>query len=359
MKKETGGITLKKLGWVLALAIIISLSDVGFFLTGPAEKVKQGQSNLPKESSEAVPVQGKDKNPDKFTNLGLLIGKTEEEIKSIMGEPVRKEPSAYGYEWQVYDGTGQYIMIGIENNEAVTAFAAGSDAPVKPFDIGQSASDIRKTAVHKTERTVTVDGTEYQILLTENDLKTKPLLQIGPDVWMQLYIDTFTDSLSSVRYLNARTLVKQKPYEMAYRGKLEETKKLEPKIWTRVEKGEAQQIFDLTNVIRHRHGLAEVKWSSEAARVAYLHSKDMHVNEYFSHQSLDEKDLGDRLTAGGVAFQLAGENIAARYVDAMDAVEGWLNSEGHRKTLLSEDFTHLGAGVYQLYYTQNFIKSWD
>ncbi|MFB4475823.1 CAP domain-containing protein, partial [Oceanobacillus caeni] len=30
-------------------------------------------------------------------------------------------------------------------------------------------------------------------------------------------------------------------------------------------------------------------------------------------------------------------------------------SEGHREALLSEDYTHIGVGVYRLYYTQNFL----
>jgi uncharacterized protein YkwD len=63
------------------------------------------------------------------------------------------------------------------------------------------------------------------------------------------------------------------------------------------------------------------------------------------------------LTAANVPFQMAGENIAAHYVDGPAVVEGWLNSKGHRESLLSGDFTHLGVGVYQKYYTQNFIRN--
>ena len=46
-------------------------------------------------------------------------------------------------------------------------------------------------------------------------------------------------------------------------------------------------------------------------------------------------------------YQLAGENIAAQYMDGPSAVEGWLNSEGHRESLLESKFTHIGVGVYQ------------
>ncbi|MEK1830243.1 CAP domain-containing protein [Priestia megaterium] len=52
---------------------------------------------------------------------------------------------------------------------------------------------------------------------------------------------------------------------------------------------------------------------------------------------------------------MAGENIASNYQDGIAAVEGWLNSEGHRKALLNKEFTRLGVGVYEKYYTQNFI----
>ncbi|WP_373370355.1 CAP domain-containing protein [Alkalicoccobacillus plakortidis] len=50
-----------------------------------------------------------------------------------------------------------------------------------------------------------------------------------------------------------------------------------------------------------------------------------------------------------------GENIALNYVDGAAAVEGWLNSEGHRVNLLHEGFTELGVGVYEKSFTQNFL----
>ncbi len=79
------------------------------------------------------------------------------------------------------------------------------------------------------------------------------------------------------------------------------------------------------------------------------HSEDMKENNYFSHVSKKYGSLKDRLEEGHVDFQQAGENIAYNYVDGPAAVEGWLNSEGHRKALLNSDYTHLGVG---------FIKRW-
>ena len=64
----------------------------------------------------------------------------------------------------------------------------------------------------------------------------------------------------------------------------------------------------------------------------------------------------ERLNLEEIAYSAAGENIAWNYMDAPDAHEGWLNSMGHRKNVFKKEFTHLGVGVVEKYYTQNFIK---
>jgi uncharacterized protein YkwD len=178
------------------------------------------------------------------------------------------------------------------------------------------------------------------------------------DVYVQLYFDDFEKTLSSIRYLNAETLIKQRPYELVYRGPLLDPKELSAKEWSLVEEGTEKQIIDFTNIIRNRFNLPPVEWDEETATVAYLHSKDMREANYFSHTSPTTGSLSDRLISGNVPFSYAGENIAAQYVDGVASVEGWLNSEGHRKTLLNERFTHLGVGVNEKYYTQNFIETW-
>ena len=82
----------------------------------------------------------------------------------------------------------------------------------------------------------------------------------------------------------------------------------------------------------------------------------MAENNDFSHTSKKYGDLTNRLKTAEVAYLAAGENIAANYTDGPAVVVGWLNSKGHRETLLNKDYTHLGVGVYQKYYTQNFIQ---
>jgi uncharacterized protein YkwD len=154
-------------------------------------------------------------------------------------------------------------------------------------------------------------------------------------------------------------LIRQRPYSVSYRGSLPERPVFSEEDWSKIEDGNAKQIFDFTNIIRARHGLDPFEWDEKVADVAYFHSMDMSKNEYFSHTSPTYGELSERFTSGEVPFMLAGENIAAKYIDGLASVEGWLNSEGHRVNLLHEEFTHLGVGVYQEYYTQNFMTPWQ
>jgi uncharacterized protein YkwD len=58
----------------------------------------------------------------------------------------------------------------------------------------------------------------------------------------------------------------------------------------------------------------------------------------------------------GITYASAGENIAYGYGNDILVMDGWINSAGHRQNLLYDHFTHLGVGVYDGYYTQNFYS---
>lgn len=287
-----------------------------------------------------------------------LIGKDSKKVLELFGKPVRIDQSEYDYEWWIYnEPIEKYCQIGIENGKVVTVFVMGDQIDITPFKIGGSVRSLQSIVDINEEVDFEVDQNLYQFELTEEELATVPLVRYK-DFFAQIYIDQFSDKVSSIRFLDGKTLVKMRPYALVYRGKLLSSEELDRDLLSIVEKGKEQQIFDMTNVIRIRNGLTPVEWDQATADVAYSHSKEMHDEKYFSHVSPNHGDLTNRLLNGGVTFLAAGENIAARYVDAISVVEGWQNSEGHRTTLLHKEFTHLGVGVYGDYYTQNFIKAW-
>jgi uncharacterized protein YkwD len=291
--------------------------------------------------------------------VASLLGKDIDGLKKILGNPSRVDLSAYGFHWWIFNNDpDQYIQAGVLNDRVVTAYGIGPKVDVLPFKIGQPIEEIFSMNVIEPEVTFEYNGSSYKFELSEQDMNTRPVIKMG-DYFVQLYIDKFTSSVSSIRYMDKETIIKQRPYEMVYRGTLIEPPVLSEGDWVRIEAGLEKQILDITNAIRSRHELQLLEWDEKTAEVAYAHSKDMAIEDYFSHESEKYGDLSERLKAADILYEVAGENIAANYTDAPAVVEGWLNSESHREALLNEDFSHLGVGVYQKHYTQNFLKMWN
>ena len=121
----------------------------------------------------------------------------------------------------------------------------------------------------------------------------------------------------------------------------------------------AVAVLDLVNVERQKAGLDPLAWDDGAAEVAYAHSVDMDVRDFFAHTNPDGLEPWDRLSAAGVAWSTAGENIARGYDTPEDVVAGWMSSPGHRDNILRASFRRLGVGVHQgssTWWTQLFYS---
>ncbi|CAM5211490.1 hypothetical protein UACE39S_06711 [Ureibacillus acetophenoni] len=118
-------------------------------------------------------------------------------------------------------------------------------------------------------------------------------------------------------------------------------------------------IFDITNSYRQNFGLHSLKWNEKVANTAYQHSKDMFINDYFSHTNQKGQDPFSRIMENGIEYSFAGENIAYGFTNGIMAAEAWMNSVNHRETILNKNFTHLGVGSHSWYYTQNFITPFN
>lgn len=294
-----------------------------------------------------------------FDYEGIIawMGKSEQEIIEYYGEPSRRDLSPYNYEWLIYHDEDYYIQIAIKDYTVVSLFTNDENADIGKIKIGDSYETVQGHFQFDRTIPLRLGASTYQFELNDEELSMRPLIKYG-NIWMQLYFDVVSDELSSVRIIDGETLLLQRPYSLMYRGELPEIANISDENWQEIQEGSALQIFDLTNMIRKKHGLSPLQWDEKTAAVAYAHSKDMYENNYFSHTSPDNGELQDRLEDEQIVFQYAGENIAAKYVDSIAAVEGWLNSEGHRVNLLNEQFTHIGIGVYRDYYTQNFVTPW-
>lgn len=129
------------------------------------------------------------------------------------------------------------------------------------------------------------------------------------------------------------------------------------------------KIFTLINTERTSRGLEALTRRSDLDQVARRHSEDMRDRDFFSHENPDGQNSSARITAAGITWSATGENIAYSMGQstgrAENAVEGWMNSAGHKANILDENdlgFTQTGVGVsfeestLTYHYTQVFIK---
>ncbi|WP_404449764.1 SafA/ExsA family spore coat assembly protein [Sutcliffiella horikoshii] len=131
------------------------------------------------------------------------------------------------------------------------------------------------------------------------------------------------------------------------------------------EKGEGQtqeeQVAKLVNQERAKYGLKPLKLNWELSRVARYKSQDMIDKRYFSHTSPTYGSPFDMMRNFGISYRTAGENIAAGQKTPQEVMNAWMNSEGHRKNILSSQYTEIGVGYakggqYGHYWTQMFIS---
>lgn len=153
--------------------------------------------------------------------------------------------------------------------------------------------------------------------------------------------------------------------------------------------GLASAIHALINGERRENGLRPLEWDPQLARIALSHSRDMAERGYFGHESPEGEDFADRYERYGYTKKTAleggilvgGENLfmynvvnsysydletgevnGYRFNSLEDlaraAVDGWMDSPGHRENVLTP-FAREGIGVFvtdggEVYITENF-----
>ncbi|MBQ1975460.1 MAG: hypothetical protein II224_06585, partial [Ruminococcus sp.] len=118
------------------------------------------------------------------------------------------------------------------------------------------------------------------------------------------------------------------------------------------------QVLRLVNAERAKYGLSPFAEDSGATQVAHLRAKEL--VQLFDHTRPNGSSCFTAASELGVSYRSAGENIAYGYPTPEAVVNGWMNSEGHRKNILSASFGKIGIGCVEsggvLYWSQFFIN---
>lgn len=305
-----------------------------------------------------------------FAKKSVYIGESITALKAEWGEPERIDPlpqkSLYGY---IYNGnslTEPYLIVGVKGEKVVSYFTIAKNFTA--YDAVISTNDnetIQQTKLIQQGASAqsmidagwSEPGTyEFDALdssKSEARVGTEAYYKLTDNAYIYAFSDYFDGGDKSIYGMYAFSGECTK-YSMMYRTYMTFTDE--------ILRAAEQEVYEMTNAYRNYMGKALFKLEDRATAAARKHSEDMANNNYFQHNSLDGSKFSARLTAEGISWSGAGENICAGAGDAINMVIGWIGSSGHRKGMLT-DFKYIGVGAaysssadYGIYCTQDFWK---
>ena len=121
-----------------------------------------------------------------------------------------------------------------------------------------------------------------------------------------------------------------------------------------------ENAFLLLNQDWAANGRSALELDPALCDLARLKSRDMYLNNYFSHTSPTYGSAAQMLSAYGYAFTSVGENIA-HHATVEKAQAAFMSSSGHRQNILGSQWTKVGIGVWEdsqgfVYVTQLFVR---
>lgn len=123
-----------------------------------------------------------------------------------------------------------------------------------------------------------------------------------------------------------------------------------------------RRVHDLINQHRQSIGVPPLLWSDVVADSARVHSQNMLAGRVpFGHDGFDERyeEIRARMRIGQMGENVASNTFAEDPVAT--AVQGWLNSLGHRRNIENSVYTHAGIGIAkgadeEYFLTHIFVK---
>jgi len=125
---------------------------------------------------------------------------------------------------------------------------------------------------------------------------------------------------------------------------------------------EERAFLELINDYRRSKSAGALTLNNTLGAAADYHSRDMAKNNYFKH-TLKNGDTAEQNIRrfGYTSYVAVGENIAAGFETANDAIQAWKSSPEHDRNMRSDRYTEIGIGrahgkgsKYGWYWTTTF-----
>ncbi len=111
-----------------------------------------------------------------------------------------------------------------------------------------------------------------------------------------------------------------------------------------IDQTSEKTMFNLVNKERTSRGFTALTVDANLTDLARDYCKDMFTHGYFSHYNPEGLSPFDRMAQANIDFIYAGENLALA-PNVTVAMQGLMQSPGHKANILSANFGRIGVGV--------------
>lgn len=105
------------------------------------------------------------------------------------------------------------------------------------------------------------------------------------------------------------------------------------------------RLVELHNKERAKAELEPLEPDARLMAAAKRHAEDMAKHDMMGHDGSDDSTMIDRVRDEDYGFRLVGENVAFGQTTPEQAHKSWMESQGHRKNILTPEFRQVGAAV--------------
>lgn len=106
-----------------------------------------------------------------------------------------------------------------------------------------------------------------------------------------------------------------------------------------------ETLLESTNQKRKLNNADSLTLNQSLSTAAQQKAQDMATKNYWSHVTPDGKQPWYFIEQTGYSYAKAAENLAYGFGSSSETINGWMNSDQHRKAMLDSKFSEVGFGI--------------
>ena len=111
--------------------------------------------------------------------------------------------------------------------------------------------------------------------------------------------------------------------------------------------GDEWEVLRLTNIERYKQGVSLLVMVEELQKAADIRAKEIAIDYRKDHLRPNGQKYSTAINREFAAPRRTGENAYKSPKTPRQAVQGWMNSPGHRANILNHIYTYIGVGMYK------------